>query len=141
MTDEQKRAKARDYYYKDHEASKKLAREIHHKRMASPAYIINMRMRNAIKKALRGQKAGRRWETLVGYTLAELIAHLERQMPKGLTMHDLGAGKVHIDHIVPKVLFDVSKPEELRAAWALPNLRPIKAEENWSKGSRRTHLL
>jgi len=111
-------------------------------RMANdPAFVINMRMRTAIKKALRGAKGGRRWETLVGYRLVDLVAHLERQMPKGYTLDDLGSGRIHIDHIVPKSAFDVTKDEGLRAAWALPNLRPVLAEVNLTKSARREFLL
>lgn len=100
-----------------------------------------VQFRVAIRKALRGQKAGRRWETLVGYTLADLTKHLERQMPKGYSLADIGSGRIHIDHIVPKIGYDVTKPEELRAAWCLSNLRPLTAAENHRKGARREFLL
>jgi hypothetical protein len=121
---------------------KRTAVERYRWKMATdPAYVVNTRMRVAIKKALRGGKAGRRWESLVGYTLDELVQHLERQMPKGLTLADLGSGRLHIDHIVPKVEFDVTTDEGLRAAWALPNLRPVPAEVNLRKGAKRVTLL
>lgn len=106
-----------------------------------PDYVINGRMRTSIKKALRGGKAGRAWEALVGYTLADLMAHLERQMPKGFTLDDFGAGRIHIDHIIPKSTFDVTNPAELRACWALSNLRPVTAKVNLKKGAKRDRLL
>jgi hypothetical protein len=106
-----------------------------------PRYVINTRMRVAIRKALKGGKAGRRWESLVGYTVDDLARHLERQMPKGLSLADIGNGRLHIDHIVPKIDFDVTDPAELRAAWALPNLRPVTAEVNLRKNARREFLL
>ena len=111
------------------------------KMATSPSFVLNMRMRNAIKKALRGGKAGRRWEALVGYTLADLVAHLERQMPKGYSLANIGDGRIHIDHIVPKSMFDVTTEDGLRAAWALPNLRPVLAEVNLRKHARREFLL
>lgn len=111
------------------------------KMQTDPAFVVNMRMRNAIRKALRGGKAGRKWETLVGYTLADLVKHLKRQMPKGLSFADLSSSRVHIDHIVPKVEFDVTTEEGLRAAWALPNLRPVRAKVNLRKGAKRVSLL
>lgn len=122
--------------------SKMTPAELHHWKMGNdPAYVINMRMRNAIKKALRGGKAGRKWESLVGYTLEDLVRHLERQMPRGYALADIGGGRLHIDHIVPKVEFDVTTPEGLRAAWCLSNLRPVLAEVNLRKGARRETLL
>lgn len=114
--------------------------ERYHWRMKNdPGFVINMRMRNAIRKALKGGKGGRKWEEILGYTLDDLRAHLAAQMPKGHTLEDLG--RIHIDHIIPKILFDVTNEDELRAAWALPNLRPTTASENLSKGARRHFLL
>lgn len=106
-----------------------------------PRYALNQRMRNAIRKALRGGKQGRRWESLVGYTHDDLAAHMQRQMPRGYSMKDFGTGRLHIDHIVPKWTFDVTDPEQLRACWALPNLRPVPAVVNLRKGGRRVTLL
>lgn len=106
-----------------------------------PDFVINQRMRTSIKKALRGRKAGRRWEMLVGYTCADLIEHLMKQMPAGYTLEDLGSGRIHIDHIVPKSSFDVTDPAELRACWSLANLRPVPAVVNLRKGAKRESLL
>lgn len=106
-----------------------------------PGYAINGRMRTSINKALKGGKAGRRWELLVGYTIGELMAHLERQLPRGYTMADFGTGRLHIDHIVPKSAFDVTNPAELKACWALSNLRPLPAVVNMRKGAKRVTLL
>jgi hypothetical protein len=106
-----------------------------------PAFVIHQRMRTSVKKALRVGKDGRRWEALVGYTREELAEHLKRMMPRGYSMEDLGKGRIHIDHIIPKSMFDVANIEELRACWALSNLRPVPAKINLRKGAKRTHLL
>lgn len=106
-----------------------------------PRHVIHMRMRVQIRKALEGMKAGRRWESLVGYSVDQLAEHLRKQLPKGYTMQDFFNGRLHIDHIVPKVSFNVMEEAELRACWSLPNLRPLPARDNWSKNAKRTHLL
>jgi hypothetical protein len=106
-----------------------------------PKYVINIRMRVAIRKALDGLKAGRRWESIVGYSAHQLHDHLQRQLPRGYTMRDFFNGRLHIDHIIPKSSFDVVNEAELRACWALPNLRPLPAAENLAKHTKRTHLL
>lgn len=111
------------------------------KMATDPCFRINIRMRVAIGKALKGKKDGRKWELLVGYTSKDLEAHLERQLPRGCAMRDFASGKLHIDHIIPKSMFDVTKPEELRACWALTNLRPLRAKANLKKGSKRVTLL
>lgn len=106
-----------------------------------PQYAVNQRMRVQIRKAMKGKKAGRRWESLVGYTVEELVAHLEWQLPRGWTIADFFDKGWHIDHIIPKSQFDVSSEEGLAACWALPNLRPLPAERNHAKGARRETLL
>lgn len=107
----------------------------------NPAALLNMRLRVQIRKALKGSKAGRAWESMVGYTVNDLKNHLHRQLPKGATLNDLFGGKLHIDHIIPKSAFDITKPDELRACWALSNLRPLAVRENMRKGAKRTLLL
>lgn len=99
---------------------------------------INSRMRCAIRRSLNGGKRGRNWEALVGYTVADLMAHLNRQMPRGASWNDL-----HIDHIVPLASFTFASAEdpEFRAAWALTNLRPLGATDNIRKGAKRLHLI
>ena len=77
----------------------------------------------------------------MGYTVAELRVHLERQFKRGMTWDRFCAGEIHIDHIRPLSSFDLSNPDELRAAWALPNLRPLWAKDNWAKAGRVVLLL
>lgn len=103
--------------------------------------LLNMRLRVAIRKAMKGNKAGRSWERILGYTLDDLLQHFQRMLPKGYTMQDFHNGKLHIDHIVPKSTFDLPDENELRAAWALPNLRPLPARDNMRKGRQRISLL
>lgn len=105
------------------------------------AFRLNQRMRVQIRKALKGNKAGRRWEHLVGYSLDELAACLRKQLPKGVTLSDALEHGWHIDHIVPKSLYDVTKEEELRAAWCMSNLRLVPATVNLSKRDTRVYLL
>lgn len=77
----------------------------------------------------------------MGWTIAELRAHLERQFTKGMGWHNMG--EWHIDHIVPISVFAISGPgdPEIRRAWALPNLRPLWAGENIKKNDKRLFLL
>ena len=105
------------------------------------AFCINCRMRTAIKKALLGNKRGRRWESLLGYTLDDLVRHLSKSVPKGYKLADVFGGRLHIDHIVPKSRFDVTTDEGLRAAWSLPNLQLLPARENMRKGAKVVTLL
>lgn len=78
----------------------------------------------------------------VSYSKEDLRRHLERQFTKGMSWDNYGT-YWHIDHIVPVSSFNITGPEcdEFKACWALTNLRPLKAEENLSKGDRITHLI
>jgi hypothetical protein len=73
-----------------------------------------------------------------GYTPAELRTHLELQFVKGMSWDSYGL-VWHVDHIRPVSSFKL--PEEIRACWALSNLRPLFAEKNQAKGAKRTYLL
>lgn len=105
-----------------------------------PQFVVNMRMRTAIGKALKGGKAGRKWESLVGFGLADLVERLRETMPVGYSMADFGRGHLHIDHVIPRRLFDVSTPDGLRECWSLLNLQTLTATDNMRKGGRVDHL-
>lgn len=106
---------------------------------SDPSRRIHNRMSSGILQAIREKKAGRKWESLVGYTLADLVSHLERQFPKGMTWENMG--QWHIDHIRPKKDFDQTDPVQFRECWGLLNLRPLWAPANQAKAGRREHLL
>lgn len=101
-------------------------------------YNLNCRIKLGIYESLQGNKAGRHWEDLIGYTLEDLIKRLKKTMPKGYTWQDFLNGKLHIDHKIPKKAFNFTKPEhpDFRRCWALKNLQLLPVEENLSKGSK-----
>lgn len=107
----------------------------------SPRFRVHVRMASAIYQAIKAGKAGRKWEELVGYTLGDLVSHLERQFCRGMTWGNMGDW--HIDHIVPKSSFEYASASDqgFRDAWALTNLRPLWAEENQRKHAKRLHLI
>jgi hypothetical protein len=77
----------------------------------------------------------------VGYSIAELRNHLERQFTKGMSWERFNAGEIHIDHILPQASFDLSDQEEWKSCWALSNLRPLWKKDNCDKRAKITHLL
>ena len=99
-------------------------------------------MSAAVRLSLRQGKSGAKWQTLVGYDVARLRAHLERQFVKGMTWENYGS-RWHIDHIVPVSAFKFSSPQDpdFLACWALTNLRPLWKADNIKKNGKRTHLL
>jgi hypothetical protein len=96
-----------------------------------------------VRRALGQDKAGRSWEALVGYSLADLRQHLERQFVKGMSWENYGS-HWHVDHIVPRSLFSFDSAghnTDFKACWSLSNLRPLWATENRKKNGKRLHLL
>ena len=109
-----------------------------------PGFAINERISAQVNAALRAagsSKGGQSWQALVGYSIAELCVHIERQFLPGMTWEN--RKDWHVDHITPLSSFEYTKPTdpEFRRAWALPNLRPLWARDNIRKSGRRTHLL
>ena len=104
------------------------------KRRSTPNGHLNANVSGAISASLRGNKNGRSWETLVGFTLNQLKVHLEKQFVDGMTWENYGP-EWHIDHIIPKSVFNFTIPEHIdfKRCWSLKNLQPLWAKENLVK--------
>ena len=107
-----------------------------------PAWRLHNSVATLVRRSLGSKKAGRKWESMVGYSVADLRRHLERQFTKGMTWENYGA-EWHVDHIVPRVSFRFKEATDVgfKACWALTNLRPLWAEDNLRKRDKRIHLL
>ncbi|MFA5457631.1 MAG: hypothetical protein WC261_08390 [Synergistaceae bacterium] len=106
------------------------------KRKTDSVFRLNHNVRTAIRISLKGNKAGRHWEDIVGYTLVDLKQHLEKQFQPGMTWENYG--QWHIDHIIPLSIFDIRDTKSLgfKKAWALENLRPLWAKQNFKKNAK-----
>lgn len=111
------------------------------KRRSEPKHGLNHRMSTMVGRGLRRGKGGRAWSQLLGFDIAELMLHLEKQFLPGMTWENIGSW--HIDHIVPLSSFSFESSEDaaFRSAWALTNLRPLWAEDNIRKSNQRVLLL
>ena len=103
------------------------------KRAKDPAFKLNHNMSCAIYSSLLENKSGWHWEYLVGYTVEELKKHIEKQFKDGMSWENYG--QWHIDHIIPKSIFNYSHPShtDFKRCWGLGNLRPLWAEDNHRK--------
>lgn len=97
---------------------------------------LNARVGSLMWYSLKGMKAGLSWQSLVGYTLADLLDHLESQFQAGMTWENMG--EWHIDHIIPRKCFSFSAISDagFRECWSLSNLQPLWAIDNLRKGSK-----
>lgn len=119
---------------KEYNIKEKLRRQI---RKAKKRDGVGDLMRDAITRGGRSPTV----EERLGYTVEDLIAHLEMQFTKGMTWEEFKAGNVHIDHIVPQSDFNTANDDEWQACWSLGNLRPAWAKDNMSKSAKRVYLL
>lgn len=119
-----------------------MARWQQNRRQTCAKAAMTDRVRRGINGTLgKGLKGRRSWEALVGWTKADLMAHLERQFVAGMTWAN--RDRWDIDHVVPLKSFSYTTAEcpDFRAAWALSNLRPLWKPENATKQGRRTLLI
>jgi len=103
-----------------------------------PENRLNHRISTLIRKSLRRNKNGYHWEDLVNFNLQDLKQHLEKQFKKGMSWNEFFKGKIHIDHKIPVSFFKFNSynDREFKQCWALCNLQPLWAKENWSKGAK-----
>jgi len=106
-------------------------------------FNINEKISSGIRASLKGNKSGYHWEDLVGYTMTDLKKHLQKTVPDGYTWQDFMEGKLHIDHIIPKSVFNFTKPEhaDFRNCWALENLQLLPSKENLSKQNKLKNIF
>lgn len=76
---------------------------------------------------------------LTGYTVAELMGHIEGKFTAGMRWDNYG--EWHIDHIIPIDAFNFENYGDMdfKRCWALKNLQPMWAKENQSKGNKLKH--
>jgi len=98
-----------------------------------PKFHLNRIVSKAIWEALKEKKAGRKWESLVDYSLEDLIKHLEKQFTPEINWRNFGK-YWQIDHKRPKSWFGFT-PEEFKKCWSLKNLQPLEKYKNLSKNN------
>jgi hypothetical protein len=97
------------------------------------ASVLRARLYQALKKNYK--RSGTM--ELLGCTLDEFRSYIENQFTEGMTWDNWAKDGWHIDHIQPISHFDLTDPEQLRAACHYSNLRPLWARQNISEGNRR----
>lgn len=122
-------------------ARKRELRRKHNKKVRSTLKgKIDHVMSSAIRKHLLFEglsKSSRQWEKIVGYTIEDLVKHLENNFKPEMNWDNYGS-YWHIDHIKPKSWFVFSSidDEQFKQCWALENLQPLEAKINLSKGNK-----
>ena len=64
--------------------------------------------------------------------------HLESKFNDGMSWENYGKEGWHVDHVIPDSWWKYSSTEdgEFKQSWALANLQPLWAFDNYSKSNR-----
>lgn len=100
-----------------------------------PKIKISRTMSRSIYNSLKGNKNGCHWESLIKFTLNDLIVDVESKFKPGMTWDNYG--KWHLDHRIPISLweFESYTDREFKQCFSLANYQPLWAFENLSKNN------
>lgn len=118
-----------DKYKRDYERNR---------RREDPKYRLGARTRTAVCTCLKERDVAKYRSTfdILGYTLEELMSHLEKQFTEGMSWDNYG--EWHVDHKIPMASFNFETVEdrEFKLCWCLDNLQPLWGPDNLSKGTK-----
>lgn len=124
---------------KNREHVREYGRKYEQERRASdPKYRLAARTRTAVYTCLKEGNVAKYRSTfeILGYTLEQLMEHLENKFTKGMTWDNYG--EWHVDHIIPMSSFEFESVEdrEFKICWSLKNLQPLWGLDNLIKGCK-----
>lgn len=105
------------------------------RRKQDPNFRILTNLRKRLGKAVRGTNKSAPTRELLGCTIPELRAHLEKQFRPEMTWENYGP-VWHVDHVRPCAAFNFLDPVQQHECFHYTNLQPLFAAENLSKGAR-----
>lgn len=100
---------------------------------------LNAGIRQSIKRR-SGRKKATRTTLLLGCTIIEFMAHIERLWLPGMAWKNWGRTRYcwQLDHKRPCASFDLSDPAQQRACFHFTNYQPLWALDNARKGASWT---
>jgi len=108
------------------------------RRRTDPGFRLKSNTRTAVWTCLKERNVAKYRSTfeLLGYTLEELMVHLEKQFTEGMTWDNYG--EWHVDHKIPMTSFnfETTDDREFKLCWCLDNLQPLWGLDNLSKGTK-----
>lgn len=135
---ERRRLTERAWRERNLELAREITRRKQAERRSTPWGRINNNVVAVLHRGVRvaSTQVGK-YSAAVGYTWAELRAHIEAQFTPAMNWDNWG--KVwELDHIKPLSSFKYQSLDDplFRECWALANLRPLLREENATKGCK-----
>lgn len=103
------------------------------KRETDIIFRLHCNISSSISRCVK-RKTTTQYLKTFGYTIDNLVEHLESLFEKGMNWENYG--KWHIDHIYPVSKFNLEDEEQLKRCWALDNLQPLWDLDNIKKGNK-----
>lgn len=135
---ERRRVTERLWRERNPEVARELSRRKQAERRSTPWGRINNNVTVVLHRGVRVASVQRgMYSDAVGYTWAELRAHIEAQFTPDMNWDNWG-DVWELDHIKPLSSFKYQSLDDplFRECWALANLRPLSRVENATKGSK-----
>jgi len=108
------------------------------RRRTDPSFRLKSNTRTALWACLKERSVAKYRSTfdILGYTIEELMNHLELLFTDGMTWDNYG--EWHVDHKIPmsSFVFETIDDDEFKECWKLDNLQPLWALDNLSKGTK-----
>lgn len=134
---ERGREKSREGYYRNHEWRRFQANYRNFIRMATdPQFRIKKNLGRRINHVIKGKIKGGKTIELLGCTPEQFIEHLKSLFKPGMTVEKLSTKEIHLDHIIPICMFDLTDIEQQKICFHYTNYQPLWATENMSKNGR-----
>ena len=95
---------------------------------------LSQSTQSILRYAMKRRVVSRTIETRCGFTVLQAVERFQSLFTKGMDWNEFNDGNIHIDHIKPQSGFDFSKEEQFKECWALENLQPLWATDNFRKG-------
>ena len=108
------------------------------RRRTDPGFRLKSNTRTAVWTCLKEANVAKYRSTfeLLGYTLEELMSHLESLFTEGMSWDNYG--EWHVDHKIPMNSFEFESTDDegFKQCWCLNNLQPLWGPDNLSKGTK-----
>jgi len=90
-----------------------------------PHFKIRHNLKNRVLSVLKGNCKSNNTLCLLGCSLSQFQSHLISKFSPQMSWKHFMEGKIHIDHIIPCINFDLTKPQEQKKCFNYKNIQPL----------------
>jgi hypothetical protein len=137
------RKKLREYHSKWREENREQVNETTrlwylNRRRTDPSFRLKCNTRTALWTCLKERSVAKYRSTfdLLGYSIEDLMQHLEKLFTEGMSWDNYG--EWHVDHKIPMASYQFESTDDIgfKECWKLDNLQPLWGSDNLSKGAK-----